>query len=607
MLTSNEHYLLEQLLIKEDYQTYEELAQSLRLSVRSIRNLLAKLQPYFEQNNLELVKKYGFGVKLVSQLTNEKNLIKSVDTSLTYRREVMKLILLFNFRKKTSINKLSEMLFLTKNAVISDLKSIERELYLYDLKIKKDYQGTEVIGERKNIKVAIIDAVHKFGTSIIFDNRKLLSDDEYVATLILVEDFEEEIQFSIKELEEQFAYSFNYDFFKTLVIHIMVDILLFGEIGAAKKGRSRKDIGLYFQSGLEQRLNFHFNDQYNPERFREYCDAFEEMTIEENEVLPKYSAAKELLIAYCQIRNAAFFEEQQLIAKLAKQIEQLDKRAEYRIGIFHPFLNNLMNEHGTDFIALKLSTYVLKDQLPKISDDELCFFLIILANSQMSEKRELTVCIQMNHSSESKKYVQKMLEKELPLSKISICSTDQDRSEGPKVDKRVVFIQNEDLSVQEGKILSMDVLNAGHIAALKHEMGTIRSQKLLIKLNKYFWRETIFIDPFASKRKEDALRQIEAFLSTKELAKEAFIERALMEDNVNPIFWRSKKAALIICSIDYSSKNHLLKFRLPVQIKWRENNELSRVDKIYVLVTAKPDVKDMSLVFREIQFNRLLE
>ena len=104
MLTSNEHYLLEQLLIKEDYQTYEELAQSLRLSVRSIRNLLAKLQPYFEQNNLELVKKYGFGVKLVSQLTNEKNLIKSVDTSLTYRREVMKLILLFNFRKNTSIN-----------------------------------------------------------------------------------------------------------------------------------------------------------------------------------------------------------------------------------------------------------------------------------------------------------------------------------------------------------------------------------------------------------------------------------------------------------------------------------------------------------------------
>ncbi len=126
-----------------------------------------------------------------------------------------------------------------------------------------------------------------------------------------------------------------------------------------------------------------------------------------------------------------------------------------------------MNEHGTDFIALKLSTYVLKDQLPKISDDELCFFLIILANSQMSEKRELTVCIQMNHSSESKKYVQKMLEKELPLSKISIYSTDQDRSEEPKVDKRVVFIQNEDLSVQEGKILSMDVLNAGHIARVK--------------------------------------------------------------------------------------------------------------------------------------------
>lgn len=607
MLTSNEHYLLEQLLLKEDYQTYEELAQSLKLSVRSIRNLLKKLTPYFEKNNLVLDKKYGFGVKLASQLTNEKSQIKSVDTSLTYRREVMKLILLFNFRKKTSINKLSEMLFLSKNAVISDLRSIERELQVYDLKIKKDFQGTEVVGERKNIKVAIIDAVHKFGTSIIFDNRKLLSDEEYVATLILVEDFEEEIKLSISELEEQFDYSFNYDFFKTLVIHVMVDILLFGEMGSAQTSRNLNDIGLYFQRSLEQRLNFHFNDHYNPERFFEYCDAFEEMTFEETDSLTKNPVGEEMLAAYCQIRNVSFLDEYQLLQKMTKQIEQLNKRAEYRIGIFHPFLNNLMNEHGTDFIALKLSTYVLKDHLPKISDDELCFFLIVLANTQMFDKRELTVCVQMNQSTENKQYVKKNLEKELPLSKISICSSKRASSEKVEADKRVIFIQNEDLCVQKGKILSMDVLNAGHIAALKHELGTIRSQKLLERLNRYFDREKNFLDTFTSKRKEETIQLIRDFLLQKKYAEETFIERALTEDNVNPIFWRSKKAALIICSSDYRSKNRLLHFKLPVQVKWRENNELSRVDKIYVLITDKPNVQDMNLVFKEIQFNRLLD
>ncbi len=67
MLTFNEQRLLEQLLKEEEFQTFDALASHLGLSVRTVRNLLNKLEPTFQQNHLRLSKKYGVGIKLISE------------------------------------------------------------------------------------------------------------------------------------------------------------------------------------------------------------------------------------------------------------------------------------------------------------------------------------------------------------------------------------------------------------------------------------------------------------------------------------------------------------------------------------------------------------
>ena len=48
MLTFNEQRLLEQLLKEEEFQTFDALASHLGLSVRTVRNLLNKLEPTFQ-------------------------------------------------------------------------------------------------------------------------------------------------------------------------------------------------------------------------------------------------------------------------------------------------------------------------------------------------------------------------------------------------------------------------------------------------------------------------------------------------------------------------------------------------------------------------------
>ncbi|MDN6545099.1 MAG: HTH domain-containing protein [Enterococcaceae bacterium] len=100
MLTFNEQRLLEQLLKEEEFQTFDALASHLGLSVRTVRNLLNKLEPTFQQNHLRLSKKYGVGIKLISEKQSFREISENIHTSIVVRREVLKLMLLFYYRKK---------------------------------------------------------------------------------------------------------------------------------------------------------------------------------------------------------------------------------------------------------------------------------------------------------------------------------------------------------------------------------------------------------------------------------------------------------------------------------------------------------------------------
>ncbi|OQO88262.1 hypothetical protein BH739_04700 [Enterococcus casseliflavus] len=598
MLTSNEHFLLERLLLEEEFQTYETLSEELQVSIRSIRNLLVKLAPFFEENNLVVEKRYGFGIRLVSDVIDSKQaLLKTMATSLIYRREVMKLILLFHFRKQLSINKLCDCLFLTKNAVISDLDSIERELEMYNLKLSKTHQGTTIRGHRKDIKAAIIDSVHKYGTEIIFDHQQLLSDNQLMTTKVLVPSFEETVQSLIKAMEQQYAYRFNRDFSKTLVIHLIVDILLFGESGQCQK--CEESLAMSFQKQLEQALVFVFNQAYNPERIAEYLEVFSEN--EQPITQHSLDVAQQLLRTFEQIRQISFEKFEEIQELVAMQIEHVRKRHEYRISVFHPFLKQMMDAQGADFLALKLSTYTLKDCLPKFSDDELSFLLIYLLNMEHIDKKDLTVVVQTDYSLSSQKYLKQTFAEQFPFCQIELSSESITHS----VDKQLQFEPNQPLQMQGNEMVSLDIFNASHVAVLKKEMLQLRNQKTLQTLNAQFERKTIPLIALKKRKKETVIQAICEYLLGKQLVEMKALRMSVEEDQKNPIFWFKHKSALLIFE-GRAGSHQLLRFKLPFSLSWRENNERSNVEQVYVYLGEKPTSDEMSVVFKEIQFTRWL-
>lgn len=598
MLTSNEHFLLGKLLLVEEFQTYGLLSEELQVSIRSIRNLLVKLAPFFEENNLVVEKRYGFGIRLVSNMIdNKQKLLKTMATSLIYRREVMKLVLLFHFRKQLSINKLCDYLFLTKNAVISDLESIERELEMYNLQISKTYQGTTILGHRKDIKAAIIDSVHKYGTEIIFDHQQLLSDNQLMTTMVLVPSFEETVQSLIEEMEQKYAYSFNRDFSKTLVIHLIVDIMLFGESGKYQKWEDT--LAISFQRKLEMKLFFVFNQSYNPKRIAEYLEAFREN--EQKTTKQSLNTAQKLLSVFEQIRQITFENLGEVQELVATQIEQVRIRQEYRISVFHPFLKQMMYSHGGDFLALKLSSYTLKEYLPKFNDEELGFLLLHILNSERVDQKELTVVAETDYSLSSQRYLKQTFSEQFPFCQIELSPS----SIFYDVDKRLKFIPNQPLKMEDNQMVSLDIFNASHLSVLKKEMLTLREQKTLQTLNAKFERKIIPLTDLKKRKKESVIQAICKYLLDKQLIEMKALRISIEEDQNNPIFWFKRKSALLICE-GHSDSHRLLHFKLPFSLSWRENNERSNVEQVYVYLGKKPTSSEMSVVFKEIQFTRWL-
>ena len=173
------------------------------------------------------------------------------------------------------------------------------------------------------------------------------------------------------------------------------------------------------------------------------------------------------------------------------------------------------------------------------------------------------------------------------------------------VDKVMAFVPNQPLVMQENQVVSLDIFNAGHIAVLKKELAQLRNLRTLQTLNAQFERQTICIPALKKRQKEAVIQWICDYLTEAKLVEMKALYASALEDQMNPIFWYKHKSALLIFE-GRLPEHQLLRFKLPMSLSWRENNERSNVEQVYVYIGKKPTSDEMSVVFKEIQFTRWL-
>ena len=227
MITLNERQnsILKYLYNKKDYTTINEISKEFKVSVRTIRYDLDNIEYTLKDNEkISLVRTPRYGIKLEFKgkrdILTFSSIFDCVEINSPEDRVIFIAINLLIGNSK--VEELANMLSISKNTVVSDLKKAKEILNNLRINvISKAYVGTCIEGDEEDIRYAFINLYYKISNS---DNYKLLK--------MIIDDFDSikaDIEERIHKIESRLSLEYSDTSFKELIIIIMYCFIRMGE------------------------------------------------------------------------------------------------------------------------------------------------------------------------------------------------------------------------------------------------------------------------------------------------------------------------------------------------------------------------------------------
>lgn len=264
MITLNERQnsILKYLYNKKDYTTINEISKEFKVSVRTIRYDLDNIEYMLKDNEkISLVRTPRYGIKLEFKgkrdILTFSSIFDCVEINSPEDRVIFIAINLLIGNSK--VEELANMLSVSKNTVVSDLKKAKEILNNLRINvISKAYVGTCIEGDEEDIRYAFINLYYKISNA---DNYKLLK--------MIIDDFDSvknDIEERIHKVENKLSLEYSDTSFKELIIIIMYCFMRMGEYS-----------------------NFNYSEEYihekeQEEEFEAIQDAFADKTNDKKEI-----------------------------------------------------------------------------------------------------------------------------------------------------------------------------------------------------------------------------------------------------------------------------------------------------------------------------------
>lgn len=227
MITLNERQnsILKYLYNKKDYTTINEISKEFKVSVRTIRYDLDNIEYTLKDNEkIFLVRTPRYGIKLEFKgkrdILTFSSIFDCVEINSPEDRVIFIAINLLIGNSK--VEELANMLSVSKNTVVSDLKKAKEILNNLRINvISKAYVGTCIEGDEEDVRYAFINLYYKISNS---DNYKLLK--------MIIDDFDSikaDIEERIHKIESRLSLEYSDTSFKELIIIIMYCFIRMGE------------------------------------------------------------------------------------------------------------------------------------------------------------------------------------------------------------------------------------------------------------------------------------------------------------------------------------------------------------------------------------------
>lgn len=376
--------ILELLINRDSYVTLQEIYLLNNVSRRTIYYDLERINDFLVENSWEKITlERGKGIFLKSQ-TRQQLTQKMVDRNLTQvfsPNDRVQIIVCTILRRSTLIliEDLMDICKVSRNTVISDLKTAQDKLFGYNLEltytVKKGYYIKGNVITKRAVFFLCFDHINKF----------YLRNDVQIAEQSIVDDYQRRLHAIERELNYQFVYGVCYSlsvFFST--IGYRKDPLIFEQSLVLKiittpeyqlidkyfdefSSFEKVYLTLHILGSRLQSLNLDFNDQLNGDVYNLACDLVEEF---ERLVNVDFQKQKELEQAlYYHLKNSIY-------------------RYKYGIIIGNPLLDDVKREYGYLFdVTKKASQFIQKELSLPIHDTEIAYLTLHFGGALNSQRK----------------------------------------------------------------------------------------------------------------------------------------------------------------------------------------------------------------------------
>lgn len=423
MSTINRINKISDIIIRSDSSvTVRQLAKTIGVSEKTIRNDLLNLEPLLKENNLNLKKIPGIGIKIEGEDREKKKFMQSTSNnsytgwSVKQRQENI-LLRLLSSPNPILIKELSVDYFVSRATITEDIKNINTYLLPYDQVIKNVKTIGLVLEGREEGKRKILSDLMPVNLSAGKDQRTIIGENSVKDSVLSIVTERLNVDVSklipiIEHAQEKLKYTFSTEGFINLIIHLAIAI-----------NRSQGGNEMEIVKGLKDNFS---SDDYRLHIARETAETIEtefQIKFQESEVyyilihflgaktlkseidldskvtLENDELEKKLIYFVKKIQNELnlYLEKDiHLINNLILHLKPAVNRLQYNLTLENPLKKEIMYKYSNIYSAvsnqIKFLNNLFRIQFP---EDEIAYITLHFAAAvERSDKpiRTLIVC-----------------------------------------------------------------------------------------------------------------------------------------------------------------------------------------------------------------------
>ncbi|KUJ89839.1 BglG family transcription antiterminator [Thermoanaerobacter sp. CM-CNRG TB177] len=616
--------IINMLLNSEQPLTVDYIANTLKVSNKTIRNDLKKAEEFVQQKGVKIIKKPRVGIVLEGPRNKKLELVDEIKKSLDFEepfspeaRKNYILKRLFMSKGSVTIKELAEELYVSRITIHKDLQSVEKWLNKFNLKLlKKPNYGIEVVGDEENWRNAVASLIVL--TKEQKELKEFLYNDytgriDYRTLMQLRELFDidyKQLEKIVSNAESKLKFRFSDEAFISLVIHVAISI---------ERLKHKKDVKLSkaVLNNLKQKDEYVIAQQMAKEIEEKFNVVLSESEIgyivlhiigtkmQQNKIedvnleLEDEESIELAVIMSKEIINIAeralsldLSNDKQLLNGLILHLRPTINRLKYGLTLRNPLLNDIKENYPEIYGVAWMTSVVFEKYLgKKVAEEEIGYIALHLGAAVERAKKPLKALVVCTTGIGTAQLLAARLEKSFKQIEIKDIVSSVSLHESILNDIDIV-ISTVPIEINKPFINISPLLTQNDIKRLDEFIQALNKRSNLIDT------QLLDVDGIYLK-KEDLLNKV-----CMELHKKGYVKEEYIQD----VITREKIASTAIgngIAIPHGLPEHVNKsvftvVRLKNPIAWDEE----KVDMLFMISLTQSDIAKSRYIFRKL-YNKL--